>query len=150
VPRSREYLTRIYDSIEAHPIEMAVQTPAEIAAAQANINQKLAANDLAASRLGINAADGSGAGGHSQSKSVSNEMRIAGEKAFAKDVCRGIRDSEGAPLLLCCDILPTTTSSSSSQICCGPSLASRIASNSRAWTPRCLPPSLTHSLTHSR
>jgi len=55
----RDYLVRIYESIESKPIEMAVQTAAEADAAQANINKKLAANDLAANRLGLSGSNGS-------------------------------------------------------------------------------------------
>ena len=60
---------------------MAVQSAAESAAALANIEEKLAANDLAASRLSNN--------NNSNSKIMTNDMRIAEEKSFIRDVCRG-------------------------------------------------------------
>lgn len=75
---------------------MAVQTAAEAAAAQANISEKLAANDLAANRLGLSSTVFT-ALPQSTSKAITNEMRIAEEKAFVKDVCRSMRDSEGLP-----------------------------------------------------
>jgi hypothetical protein len=79
----KEYLGRIYDNIEVQPIEMAVQSASDIDAAQANLDEKSTSNDLAISRLASNA-----------NKILTNDLRIAEEKKFIREVCRSMRDSE--------------------------------------------------------